>query len=73
MKDLKATLFKERKQKLREIRAMANRFLEENKSIKSKLTSKWEEERVESNIANLKEIIIGINKELNDEAIKKYM
>lgn len=52
---------------------MANLFLEENKSIKSKLTSKWEEERVESNIANLKEIIIGINKELSDEAIKKYV
>lgn len=52
---------------------MANRFLEENISIKSKLTAKWEQERVESNIAHLKEIIAGLNKELSEKAIKDHV
>lgn len=49
---------------------MAKHFLEENKAIKTKLTAKWEQERAESNIAHLNEIISKINKELSDEAIK---
>ncbi|WP_344851255.1 hypothetical protein [Pedobacter jeongneungensis] len=71
--DLNATLFNERKNKLRKIRAMANGFLEENISIKTKLTAKWEQERVESNIAHLKEIIAGLNKELGEKAIKDHV
>ncbi|GAA4203242.1 hypothetical protein GCM10022289_19190 [Pedobacter jeongneungensis] len=52
---------------------MANGFLEENISIKTKLTAKWEQERVESNIAHLKEIIAGLNKELGEKAIKDHV
>lgn len=71
--DLNATLFSERKNKLRETREIANRFLKENISIKTKLTAKGEQERVESNIAHLKEIIVGLNKELSEKAIKNHV
>ncbi|WP_222537020.1 hypothetical protein [Pedobacter polysacchareus] len=73
MSDKNVVLYKTRKTQLKKVREIANRLLNENKEVKPQKNTTWERERVENNIARLKEIIAGINKNLTDEAVKVYV
>src|SRR5258706_1968816 len=67
-----AEIIKKRKKHLKELKELANAFLNGNKEIKDHHQHNWEAQVIENNIKQLKRIILEAKKQLGDTELKSY-
>lgn len=66
-------LINKRIKHLKDIKKLANQFLEENKRLKLNPTKGWENKTIENNISQLKEIIKKINRACGKNSIHEHV